>query len=167
MRAVAILCLFSLYVTVPFLASAADITTAAELDRIVFGEKLTNRTFRLTASVAAICTPPTRTSLFLQDASGSTYVHLEEPFDGTVLFPGEIVEVSGISSFSDHVYSKCLSLKKLGLGVLPKANLVTSAEIQAGSCLRKRIRVEGIVRDAFMDEFDPANLFLAICDAFC
>ena len=164
MRASAILCLLSLSVAVPFLASAADITTAAELDRIVFGEKLTNRTFRLTASVAATCAPPSRTSLFLQDASGSTYVHLEEPFDGTVLSPGEIVEVSGISSFSDHVYSKCLSLKKLGLEALPKANLVTSAEIQAGKCLRKRIRVEGIVRDAFIDEFDPANLFLAICD---
>ena len=154
-----------LLIAVPFSARTADITTVAELDRVVFVEKATNRTFHLTATATAVCNPPTRRMLYLEDNSGGTAIFLGRVPVATFVNIGEVVEVEGITADDGKIHALCRNLTKLGRGNLKTPPVVTASDIQSGRFSRKRIRVEGVVRDAFTDEIDPNMFFLVIGDA--
>lgn len=166
-------CLIAFLLLAPAGFPAAEgslVTTAAELERIVFTEKMTNRAFRLTATAMSVCNPPSRKTLYLEDATGETSLFLGYLGSTPYIRPGDVVEASGVTADDGNVHAQCLSLKTIGRASLRTPPAVTSAEIRSGRHLRRRVRAEGVVRDVFPDEIDPNILFLVIGDAtgiFC
>ena len=151
----------------PFTWSAVatnDISTAAELERIVFVLGETNRTFHLTATATSLCNPPHRMTLYLEDASGETSLYLGYLGETPYIRPGDVVEVSGFTADDGNVHAQCRKLKTIGRSGLKDAPRVTSADIRSGRHFRRRVRVEGVVRDVFSDEIDPNMLFVLLGD---
>lgn len=141
-----------------------DISTAAELERIVFVLGETNRTFHLTATATSLCNPPHRMTLYLEDASGETSLYLGYLGETPYIRPGDVVEASGFTADDGNVHAQCRKLKTIGRSGLKEAPRVTSADIRSGRHFRRRVRVEGVVRDVFSDEIDPNMLFVLLGD---
>ena len=149
-----------------FAATNEIITSVAELHRAVFNEATVGVRFELEAEVAFPYMAITEHfSIF--DGTGYTIIVENRPYRERAknpIFAGDRIRIAGITRRhrSGAVYAAVQSIQTISKGK-PRLHIdVKAADLLAGRCDGRPVRMAGLIRDAFRDEIDPAVTFFIL-----
>ena len=140
--------------------SARTVTTMAELVRDVDGN-VAGTDFALRVRVL-VPTIPERTSLYVEDETGSGWIGFNDKLGFVGEKPGDMLSVTGttIRCAGGFVGADCLSVRKTSGTRIPVPIPVCGAQLEDNRLRGRLISVEGSVREIFRDEIDPLWVFV-------
>jgi signal transduction histidine kinase len=104
-------------------------------------------------------------SFFLQDGDTAFYVDSDRPSSKMIAQPGDLVEVSGITTpgrFAPTIRSK--EVKIVGQAALPEPEAVTYSQLVTGRKNCRWVELRGVVRSGMTNAKRPHQLVLALGD---
>lgn len=141
------------------------LTTAAQVYDKTLAHPQPGNTFCLTGTVTYAITPD-RSFFGIQDASGSTRLHLGDALIGhRQPVPGDQIAVSGeLEPFGDYIHAFCNNMAVLAHGAVPEPMPIHVSDVYDGMHDFALVRVSGTICDVFRDELDARYVFYVIND---
>ncbi len=133
--------------TTPSHSPLPVLTHIAEVRKLTRDQARQGYPVHLTAVVTYFSGYAPAPDLFIQDATGSTWVGWDASLPETE--PGQLIELWGITAQTDFAPDiRAPRWKVIGHAPLPRAKQVTFEEMASTSVDARRVQVEGIVRSA-------------------
>lgn len=159
-----VLILFTLISTFPLTSSAVPVgiaRTINTLESTLYSGNTDIKAFDITATAASECSPTIRT-FAIEDPTGTSVLRLSAGIGIPRILAGEIIHAKGIVSNDTPQPFICTNVAIIGHGQLKPLEIISVKKALDRHNIRKRIRVKGIVQDAFLDEIDAGCFMVAI-----
>src|SRR5579859_3046059 len=141
--------------TAPSHSRVPVLTRIAEVRKLTRDQARQGYPVHLTAVVTYFNAHPSTPDLFIQDATGSTWVGWNASLPEAE--PGQLIELWGITAQTDFAPDiRAPRWKVIGHAPLPPARQVTFEEMASTSVDARRVQVEGIVRSAELSANDSS-----------
>ena len=144
-------------------ARAVNIGKASDLARLLFEQKGVGQTFELDVRVIAPTTPD-NTNLAVADDSGAVILNLGPKPPSRKLAAGDRIRIAGSIAPRENgqIIADCRPPQFIASGMPDTINAVSPESFLSGKHYGRRVKISGLVSDAFHDEIDPDFLFLIL-----
>ena len=155
---------FAIFILSLARGNAQTLTTTAELRTLTEGQAHEGRSFDLMAQIIHKYVGVTGCAFAIWDETGGFEIKAEDNPESFSYESGDIIRWRGKTTTTDdrEVCAKAFRTELIGKKPLPTVIAADPRLIPSGTYNFRRIRLTGLVSDAFRDEIDPGNLYLVL-----